>query len=386
MVKNKSICFIAPFAYPLVIGSGSGPGGAERQFFLFAKELQKLGWSVSFITDTPDQTAKDYSPQFPVFPASFSYLGGNNLCIPRDWLSLYFAMLRADSKYYVLKVPGHLLFPMYFFASLYNKRIVFWAQMSFDANPVERKLNKYAGYMQDWGTRHAHYVIAQTREQKKYFFENYKIRAFHVPSICSSLDSECENNIKYEKSQTNVDVLWVGNSMPKKRYTVAIELARLLPRVRFALAMNKSVAFDQAAREAQRIPNIDFLGQVSPFEMEKWYQQTKIFLNTSSSEGFPNTFLQSWMHGVPVLSLDIDPDNLIKYNNLGRIVAYHKRYGVEKNPVILAKSLIPYVMDLLGNHLLRQRMSFACMQYVEKNHAPQFVIPKLLQVFDQRSV
>jgi glycosyltransferase involved in cell wall biosynthesis len=170
--------------------------------------------------------------------------------------------------------------------------------------------------------------------------------------------------------------------MPKKRYTVAIELARLLPHVRFALAMNKSVSFDRAAKEAKSLPNIDFLGEVSPFEMEKWFQETKIFLNTSSSEGFPNTFLQAWMNGVPVLSLDIDPDNLIEYNNLGRIVAYRKRYGIENNPNILARSLRPYAMELLDNYSLQQRIASNCIQYIENNHVPCSVIPQFLKVFD----
>jgi glycosyltransferase involved in cell wall biosynthesis len=62
------------------------------------------------------------------------------------------------------------------------------------------------------------------------------------------------------------------------------------------------------------------LGPVRYADTGKLFDRARIFLNTSSIEGFPNTFLQAWIRAVPVVSF-FDPDGLVNRLQLGRIAS-----------------------------------------------------------------
>jgi glycosyltransferase involved in cell wall biosynthesis len=67
---------------------------------------------------------------------------------------------------------------------------------------------------------------------------------------------------------------------------------------------------------AARLPNVIMPGAIRYTDSGAWFDRARIFLNTSSIEGFPNTFLQAWIRAVPVVSF-FDPDGLIHRLQLG---------------------------------------------------------------------
>jgi glycosyltransferase involved in cell wall biosynthesis len=71
---------------------------------------------------------------------------------------------------------------------------------------------------------------------------------------------------------------------------------------------------------AARLPNVSMLGAVRYRDSGALFDRAKIFLNTSAIEGFPNTFLQAWIRGLPVVTF-FDPDGLVQRLPLGRVAS-----------------------------------------------------------------
>ena len=51
--------------------------------------------------------------------------------------------------------------------------------------------------------------------------------------------------------------------------------------------------------------------------MNRLLARSHIFVNTSTHEGFPNTFIQSWLREVVVVSLQVDPDQVLERQQVG---------------------------------------------------------------------
>jgi glycosyltransferase involved in cell wall biosynthesis len=67
------------------------------------------------------------------------------------------------------------------------------------------------------------------------------------------------------------------------------------------------------------LPNVRLLGELSHRETLKEIANSVALISTSPMEGFPNIFLEAWACGVPVLSLYVDPGDVISKENLGII-------------------------------------------------------------------
>jgi len=125
-----------------------------------------------------------------------------------------------------------------------------------------------------------------------------------------------------ESTPKDIDVLWVANLRSLKRPELALELARQLPDVKFTIAggpmPNGQTYYDDMVAAASRLANVTMLGPVRYRDSGTLFDRARIFLNTSTIEGFPNTFLQAWIRGVPVVTF-FDPDGLVQRLPLGRV-------------------------------------------------------------------
>ena len=68
---------------------------------------------------------------------------------------------------------------------------------------------------------------------------------------------------------------------------------------------------------SKNLSNLVHLGELSQEQVNSRIANSTLLVNTSLFEGFSNTFVQAWMRGVPVLSLNSKPNNLLTRNRLG---------------------------------------------------------------------
>ncbi|MBS1620189.1 MAG: glycosyltransferase family 4 protein [Bacteroidetes bacterium] len=77
---------------------------------------------------------------------------------------------------------------------------------------------------------------------------------------------------------------------------------------------NKPVKIYQKLRDRR---NVELLGRKDHKETLELISGAKALINTSYYEGFSNVFLEAWSLGVPVISLSVDPGNILEEFGLG---------------------------------------------------------------------
>jgi glycosyltransferase involved in cell wall biosynthesis len=194
-------------------------------------------------------------------------------------------------------------------------------------NFVRQHLEKWAV---SYGVRNASRIVVQTRRQNELLQQNYgrsadaQIANFH-PASAESIDKSGP-----------LTVMWIANLKQLKQPDVFVRLAerfRLRPDVRFIMVGAPAPAIgDQRWRTSlmqgiANAKNLEYVGQKTHAEVNQLLARSHVFVNTSTHEGFPNTFIQAWMRDVAVLSLSVDPDGVLEHERVG--IAAHTEDGLE---------------------------------------------------------
>jgi glycosyltransferase involved in cell wall biosynthesis len=150
-------------------------------------------------------------------------------------------------------------------------------------------------------------------------------KASVLPKVCN-LSSGLGEAIEIRPhAQREKYVAWVAMLRQPKRPDVLVEMARAAPNISFVVCGGIThhrcpPGYGEQIIEAFRsLPNIDYRGRVSPQEAAQVIADAAVLLSTSDEEGFPNTFMQAWSSGTPVVSVKLDPDCIIERFRLGAV-------------------------------------------------------------------
>jgi glycosyltransferase involved in cell wall biosynthesis len=181
-------------------------------------------------------------------------------------------------------------------------------------NPIRRFLEKRSV---EYGIRRASCIVTQTQHQAQLLERNYRRKPDAIIPNFHPAPSE-----RSDKSGP-LTVLWVSSLKSFKQPEAFLELAdsmREHPEVRFIMIgpwQGEASWVESVRTRIASTPNLEYLGARPQDEVNALLARAHVFVNTSLYEGFPNTFIQAWMREAVVVSLHVDPDELLENSGLG---------------------------------------------------------------------
>jgi glycosyltransferase involved in cell wall biosynthesis len=197
------------------------------------------------------------------------------------------------------------------------------------------------------GIYNADFIVSQTEVQKKMLGENLGLDSTVIKN-----GFFINENISFENKKY---ILWVARAQGWKRPQLLTELAKRLPDEKFVMVMPGSGKLQSSIKEqAAKLGNVKFIEYVPFTGIQRYYDEARLFVNTSEYEGFPNAFVQACLAKTPILSFNVNPDGFIEANNLG----FFCRDDMDK-AVDFIKGLDMEKLEMLGGN---------AGTYVRKNH------------------
>jgi len=212
----------------------------------------------------------------------------------------------------------------------------------------------------NYGIRNAHTIAGQTQYQNTLLEERFGRK-------CDAYIPIGHPYPEYlQRKEERVTVLWVAGMKPLKQPEIFVRLAREFGKAgdaRFVIIGHPSSGewFSHLLREINTVPNLDYVGGVSQDEVNRRFEHGHILVNTSRFEGFSNTFIQAWMRRVPVVSLNVDPDNILVRESIG----FHSQ---------TFKGLCRDVKLLAENKVLRDEMGERARKYALEKHTVEKMV------------
>jgi glycosyltransferase involved in cell wall biosynthesis len=341
-------------------------GGEQVQQSLLARALSRSGYQISMVCmdfGQPDEVEEDgirvykaYAPNAGLPVIRFIY--------PR-WVKLWLALRRADADIYYVSCAGMQVGLLALFCQRYKRKFIYRVASDNDCNPscllIHLARDKY---LYEYGLQHAHGILAQSQQQFEALEANYQLTS----QIAGMLVEKPSRSISYEKR--DIDVLWVNNIRQLKRPDLALDLAESMPSVSFHMigGPNDPELYERIYRRAKSLRNVTFHGAVPYRQVGEFYDRCRVFLNTSDIEGFPNSYLQAWVRGRPVVAF-FDPDGVIARESIGWAVRS-------------LDEMTSAVHSLLTQESLLYGIGVRCQKFMSENYSDAVVLKPYFQMLE----
>ena len=339
-------------------------GGESVQQTLLGRALARRGVDVSMIVSDCGQIDGAQWDGVRVFKA---YRPNAGLPVLRfihpRWTGLWSALARADADLYYTSCAGMHVALLAMFCRRFHRRFVFRTASDTDCDR-SRVLLRFARdrWLYAYGLRRADAILVQSASQAETLARSYGLAGRLAGMLVEPPPPSTARDI---------DVLWVSNIQKLKRPDRILELAGEMPEVKIHMVggplSGQEGLFRDIANKAATRRNVTFHGRLSYWDANDLYGRARVLVNTSDVEGFPNSYVQAWVRGVPVVTL-IDPDRVIEREGLG-IAARHPA------------QILDAVRSLLGDPAVWNAASDRCRMFMAREYGEEKVLAAYFDTF-----
>jgi len=289
-------------------------GGAERQMMLLARDLAERGQRVAHIVPRPRDPVELSYPLELVYRAPYA---GNRPVIGSllEIRAIWKALRAADVRVVILRTASPVVGVAGVYCKLHRRRLIFSSSNVSDFT-LEQMSGRLGRALYRLGLRFADEIVVQSEEQVALANEvlGSRRRVNRIPSFAEPAPPT-------DDARVGDAFLWFGRLVSAKQPMRYVELARSMPEARFIMIPVLTVAgtsqvpgFHDAAAA---VSHLELLDPLPHAELGKLIESAVAVVNTSVLEGMPNAFLEAWARGIPVLTLQFDPDDVVERNELG---------------------------------------------------------------------
>lgn len=319
-MRQLSLCIVSPDAFGAVSGGASGhAGGVERQTTLTAKWLAARGHDVSMIVWNEGQR-----PMTTIDGVRIISMCREDAGLPLArffhprWTSLARALAAANARVYYQNCAEYVTGQVALWCRRNARRFVYSVASDPECDPSLPALTRaHDRIFFRYGLRAADRIVTQTRRQQQMLLAGTGLASVVLPMPCPGPSTLAPRRFPVDRPR----VVWVGRLSAEKRPEWLLDIAAAVPEASFEVAGPWSPSDPQAAAIVARAAarsNITVRGQVAREEMAGVYRDAAALVCTSAYEGFPNTFLEAWSFGVPVVAT-VDPEGLLGGQGLGMV-------------------------------------------------------------------
>jgi len=359
------IAFANDVLYAYASEDAGAVGGAERQQWLLARALAQKGWEAVVGVRHKLKPGNRRT----IDGVEFVGVGQDHALIA--WRRL---LLSERPDWWYRRSADHLLGPAMEMAKWTGVRTIFSAAFDSDVLPRRALTRRQRWWpLYAWGLERADRIFVQHERQLSLLPSRWRSKTVLVPSIAAETVTvkDHANRQKY--------VAWAAMLRQPKRPDLLIDIARKAPDLTFVVcgeptAHRSPQGYGEKIVETLRsLPNVDYRGRVSPADARQIIAEAAAYLLTSDEEGFPNTFLEAWSGGTPVVSLQVDPGGTMARERIGLVT------GSTERTVSALRSLVDSPQQ-------RQEIALRATHYVTGAHSEEAAIAAfelaLLNPFD----